>query len=380
MAILDQYLEYRSALNIWKTVPPILLVLGTLGNVLTIIVLMRGRSRSSSTGMYLIALALSDLLVLWAGLLRQWIIHMFDMDVRHLSATGCKINIFLVYFGTQCSSWLLVALTSERFIGVWLPHKLKQGCTSRSACAIISLIVACIMLLNVHWLFGMGDQTIVNNNVTYELKCNPMYDNYEEFLALIWPWIDLCIFCLVPFTLLFTGNISIITRVLIIKHKTRTRVAPPSRSTGAKHADKTSQMAAMLLTLNAVFCVCVTPISIYLIGEPHWLKTIETHHEEAVLTLWWAIVNSFMYLNNTLNFVLYFLSGSRFRREVKALFCGGQALSLFVGATLTRAAPLSTAMRSINTANTENTNCIPSSTISVLHSPSPNPQQVGSNT
>ncbi|XP_053395950.1 neuromedin-U receptor 2-like [Mercenaria mercenaria] len=366
MDTLNQYSEYRNALRIWKSVPPMLLVLGTLGNLLTIVVLMRSKSRMSSTALYLSSLAVSDLLVLWTGLLRQWINYMFDVDVRHFSVAGCKIHVFLVYFATQCSSWLLVAVTSERFIGVLLPHKVKQGCTTRIAIVTISIIVGSLMLLNVHWFYGMGASVTVYNNITYQFKCSSIYDHYYDFLGFEWPWIDLCIFSLGPFTILLIGNISIIVRVLVSKHKTRTRIAPLNAGLGVNRSGKTSQLTVMLVLLNVVFFTCTIPISIYLIGEQEWLRTLETYHELAILRLRWAVVNLFMYLNNAINFILYFLSGSRFRQEVKSLFCGGRSNALFGTGTAARVWPGSAAMRSRSTLKSEQTNCEPSSNISVL--------------
>lgn len=366
MDILNQFPEYKHAVKIWKTIPPILLVLGTVGNVLTIIVLIRSKSRTSSTAMYLLALAVSDLLVLWTGLLRQWIKYMFDIDLRHFSETGCKIHVFFVYLSTQCSSWLLVAVTLERFVGVWLPHKVKQGCTPRIAAVIICLVVVCLMLLNVHWFYGMGMYTILHENVTYQFNCNPVYDHYLDFVGFKWPWIDLCVFSLVPFTILLLGNISIIVRVLVSKHKTRRRIAPLNTAASVQKDDKTTQLTLLLVMLNLVFFICTIPISIYLIGEPKWIKKLETYHDLAVLRLWWAVVNSFMYLNSATNFILYFLSGSRFRQEVKSLFLGGQTRLLFGGLTTMRIGTVSTPMRTMNPPNTENTSCDPPSNVSVL--------------
>ena len=338
--LLGQYSEYRHAVRIWKTIPPIFLVLGTLGNLLTIVVLMRSKSRLSSTALYLSALAVSDLLVLWLGLLRQWLIYMFDIDVRHLSEAGCKIHIFLVYFATQCSSWLLVAVTSERFIGVLLPHKVKQGCTTRTAVVTISIIVGCLILLNAHWFYGMGETEVVFSNVTYVFKCDSIYEHYYEFLGFKWLWIDLCVFSLVPFTILLIGNVSIIVRVLASKHKTRIQIAPSNGGTGAvRRSDKTAQLTAMLVLLNIVFFVCTLPMAIYLIGEPKWISKLKSYHEFAVLRLWWSVVNSFMYLNNAINFILYFLSGSRFRQEVKSLVFGGRARPIFGAGSATRVGP-----------------------------------------
>ena len=78
----ETFPAYKAGIFIWKTVPPILLVFGTCGNVLSIVVLTGKSIRKSTTGLYLIVLTFSDLAVLYTGLLRQWIIYLFEFDVR----------------------------------------------------------------------------------------------------------------------------------------------------------------------------------------------------------------------------------------------------------------------------------------------------------
>lgn len=86
-----------------------------------------------------------------------------------------------------------------------------------------------------------------------------------------------------------------------------------------------SQLTLMLITVSVVFILCSTPMSAYIIGQPFWEKSAETNQEYAVIRLWWTIVNMLAYLNNSLNFVLYFLSGSKFRQQVKMFFCQRQS-------------------------------------------------------
>ena len=79
-------------------------------------------------------------------------------------------------------------------------------------------------------------------------------------------------------------------------------------------------MTAMLCTLNTVFFITTLPISIYNIGYTYWYSTTDPH-VIAKLELWWSVVNMLMYTNNALNFLLYSLSGSRFRKELKRVLC-----------------------------------------------------------
>jgi hypothetical protein len=55
---------------------------GTFGNVMTVLVLstMPGGSRSTVT-VYFSALAVSDLVLLYTGLLRHWLIYMLNIEV-----------------------------------------------------------------------------------------------------------------------------------------------------------------------------------------------------------------------------------------------------------------------------------------------------------
>ncbi|KAH3735340.1 hypothetical protein DPMN_041831 [Dreissena polymorpha] len=55
----------------WRVIPPILISIGTIGNVMTIFVLLR-QKKMKSTAVFLFALALSDTLVLFCALLPEW--------------------------------------------------------------------------------------------------------------------------------------------------------------------------------------------------------------------------------------------------------------------------------------------------------------------
>ncbi|KAH3874342.1 hypothetical protein DPMN_037584 [Dreissena polymorpha] len=52
---------------LWKIVAPLFFTIGTVGNILSIIVLTRRNTRKSSTAVYLTALSLSDLIVINTG-------------------------------------------------------------------------------------------------------------------------------------------------------------------------------------------------------------------------------------------------------------------------------------------------------------------------
>lgn len=318
------YTEYKAGLIIWKLVPPILILLGTVGNCLTIVVLTRRSIRTSTTSLFLTVLAFSDLLVLYSGLLRQWIIYLFDTDVRKLSEVGCKLNIWLVYSSLDFSAWILIAVTLERVISAWLPHKARTVCTKLSATAFLISIGVLILCLNSHLMYGMVFKYSYDENGNSELtKCTEINESYYTFFNITWPWIDLCAFCVIPFVVIVIGNALILFKVIQSQKKANSRIVPSVQARSRQHASssygKHSSMTAMLFTLNIVFLFSTSPVSIYNIGYTYWADNV-SEHRYAQLDLWWAIVNMLMYTNNSLNFLLYCLSGTKFRAEVFRLF------------------------------------------------------------
>ncbi|XP_060576933.1 C-C chemokine receptor type 1-like [Ruditapes philippinarum] len=320
----EYLLEEKVGILIWKIFPPVMIVLGTVGNSLSIIVLTRKSIRSSTTAVYLTVLAFSDLIVLYAGLLRQWIIYLFDVDIRKLTEFGCKINIWLVYSSLHFSAWILIVLTMERVISAWLPHKARTLCKRKSAIALVNCLGVFILGLNSHMLYGMVFKYSFDDdgNLQYA-KCVEIDENYDVFFNKTWPWIDFCAFCFIPFSVILIGNALILIKVLASRRKVISQVVP-IRKDGRDHLagrkTKQASMPVLLFTLNIVYLLSTSPVSIYNIGYTFWIKNAN-QQETAVLDLWLAVVNIFMYVNNSLNFFLYCLSGTKFRREVRRIIC-----------------------------------------------------------
>jgi len=65
--------------------------------------------------MYFVLLAVFDVLVLYTGLLRNFIHKLFDFDIRSYSSINCKVHVFLTYTFMDISAYILVAVTLNRY-------------------------------------------------------------------------------------------------------------------------------------------------------------------------------------------------------------------------------------------------------------------------
>ena len=259
-------------------------------------------------------LAFSDILVLYTGLLRQWIYYTFDYDIRQFSAIACKIHLWFVYTCLDLSAWIIMALTLDRVIATWWPFRARRLCTRTCAMKVVATFVFFLLIVNSHFLYGMANKTHRDSNgtVVEEEKCVPVYEDYLKFLVNVWSIFDLLNLCLIPFSVILVGNICIVVKLM----KNQRRLAIRRRSSSAA----APSLTVMMLILSTVFLITTLPIGVYITGDNYWGQT-EEPQSLASLKLWWAIVNMLMYTNNCVNFLLYCLSGSRFRKEAKQLFC-----------------------------------------------------------
>ncbi|ESO90968.1 hypothetical protein LOTGIDRAFT_122346, partial [Lottia gigantea] len=121
-----QYAEFRISKLLLLYVPPILIILGTFGNLFSFIILRRRPMLKVSTYFYLASLAIADSLVLYIGLLRMWINELTGIDAQDLTNWLCKLTCVLGYVCSDFSVWLIIAVTVERYIVVCHPFKANQ--------------------------------------------------------------------------------------------------------------------------------------------------------------------------------------------------------------------------------------------------------------
>lgn len=107
--------------NLWMYIGSIVLLLGIVGNSLTLCVLCRRRMRKLIIGIYLITLTTSDFVTSITAVLRMWMYVFFDIDYFAASAPFCKSFTFLQNFSKLCSSWMVVTITVERTLLICRP-------------------------------------------------------------------------------------------------------------------------------------------------------------------------------------------------------------------------------------------------------------------
>ncbi len=293
---------------------PMLILTGTIGNGLSFAIMMRKTMRNTGFCFYLATLAISDTVQLYT--FGMWYIVIgITHSVLDISVyANCKLDYFLNAYSHQYSAWVMVAVTVERFISVYFPFKTKTLCTVRNAKLICGGLAVILFMLCCPNLLPQSREVTRWGPYSW---CEPKIGgNLFVFITKVWPMLNIVIYGLLPSAVMIVMNVMIVTK---IRKNTKTGLHDSG------HSKKSHQLTISLLVVSTTYVVLTLPHGFYVIY-------IENDYENNVYlysnSKMFAVLNLCMVFNHAINFVLYCLSGDRFRRELVKMFCSNIKLNI----------------------------------------------------
>ena len=293
---------------------PLSVLLGVFGNVMTLTIVHRLRTRRSSLDPYFMALAMADLCFLFARPFALWVDMIIGFPVSSLHDAICKLGNFAMNASAGISAWIVVVMTTQRALSVVWPHRVNALCTQSRSWKMILVIVVLFCLTYSHMLYGFR---VVG---TYYRRCSVISRSYELFILNVWPKIDMFIFSVVPFVCLSISN-----SVLIVKLRASVKsVSDQLATSDIQQASRVTSANSVTLTaiiVSLTFVFLTLPLALYntvifAIGRSHTSETRD------LLIFIGNIVYYLGDINFCINFYLYCLTGKKFRNEFKIIFCG----------------------------------------------------------
>ncbi|KAL8608005.1 hypothetical protein ACOMHN_023821 [Nucella lapillus] len=309
--------EYRAAMVIWKICPPFIILMGVFGNIATVFVMHRIKDDNSSQHAILMVLALSDLSFLCTKAAYRWMVYAFQLDLRLLHTVLCKVMFWMSNVSGTTSAWLVTCVTVQRTMAVLWPHRMRVMCTVRRTWVVIATLVLSACGLCSHMLVGM--------DISKENRCQTIPGAYRYFYVVIFAWVYSGMVSIFPIICQFVCDI--ILSVTLFR-------AVSSSSSVAHNTDnrkKTAYMTTvMILAVSCAFLVLTLPFCVYLIWSSYVYIVIRQHPLTIPsVQLVYAIMNQLWYTNSAINFFLYILTGTKFRKEFMSwIRCGAQSPSI----------------------------------------------------
>ena len=293
---------------------PIIVVFGTFGNVMTIIIMNQLRKTVSSMSVYFTALAVSDLLFIYTEAMRTLIVKNLSYDYFTISTAACKIGMFLLYNMGVTSPWILVTMTMQRAVSVLWPHRVNVLCTRRKSIFTVMGIVLFIACIHSHFLYGADLVHFRNGTFTF---CVPSTTKYKQFLGDVWSWVDLLIFSILPFLFLAISNGLLVKKLAASVREANLKLSAGQRGQAKRREKKATSVTLTLVIVSITFIILCLPFSLYVLLNDFVLEKIpdENLFSRSIKQFIYGMVNLLWYCNSAVNFYLYCLTGSKFRAE-----------------------------------------------------------------
>ncbi|XP_045139070.1 FMRFamide receptor-like isoform X2 [Portunus trituberculatus] len=303
-----------------RVLVPLVLVVGVVGNSVTIIVLTRRQMRSS-TNFYLTALAISDLL---------YLVFIFSLSIRHHPGMNqphhwlywhyFRYALWLTDASSSTSIWLTVTFTIERYIAVCHPIKGKVICTeSRALRVIVAVFVLCFTLTATtphEWVILMNtDPDSGQSHLALAYSSLGSNTTYKK----VFYWFTAVMFILLPLVLLAVFN-SFLIHIVKQSRATRRTMTNTASERDSHSQSQENKITIMLIAVVLLALLCQLPVAVLLLYQSFYESKPSSTSYYIELGLG-NIFNLLAAINAACNFVLYCAMSDKYRRTFLRTFC-----------------------------------------------------------
>ena len=285
---------------------PVLVPIGLIGNTLSLLVMLKPNNRKMSTCIYMAAISINDNIMM-CGCFHDYLVSV--LHIHKWNPIECKINVFMTLFSLQNCTFLILAMTLDKYIAIKWPHKAATYSTPRRAKIISVGLYICVFIYTIPPFFlssVLGDQC-----VAYGIS---------SILSRVYSWFSFVLNAVIPFTMLIHMNYVIVKTV----RNSRKMFRSNDIDTGLKTRQRTmktaeNQVTIMLLLVTTLFFVLLFPTYFRFIYLSFAERDSPLGYARAVLIFQ---VSFKLYATNSgINFFLYCISGQKFRNDLKEILC-----------------------------------------------------------
>ncbi|KAG5449258.1 hypothetical protein CSKR_100651 [Clonorchis sinensis] len=314
-----------AAVWLYSVVPPILLLIGIPGNLISFVIWSRRiTSTLGSTSLFLSAMSLTDAYVLLHGCSRQWSIGLSNRQFDLRTFLGCKCPLFLFTFSSDLSTWIIVLLCIERVICTWQPIKFRQICRLRNGSVALALTIIVLAGVNLHFFWTV---------LVIADSCDPKAE-YNEF-ASYWHYLDFAIYSFVPLALMLILNSTIILRIQMTQKSMKRTGASTDNSVtirsqhdmkpSANHSRATARSMRILRTVSCMaichFTLTMPIVLHFLFQDKFCLTTSGDFLSQCDLVE--VLVVSLQMTNHMVHFFIYSFTSSVFVADLRRMLDDG---------------------------------------------------------
>ena len=214
---------------------------------------------------------------------------------------------------------LLVLMSFEKCFAVYFPLKSKTVCTVKTAKWATGFVGVMLAVYDLVYFFLQESQI---DKISGYTKCIVVKEYWN--INLICYTVDSVLYSFGPFTLMFMTNFAIVFKFMTAKCKSNQNSS--TESTNQAIVKVATRGTTMVVTVSVTFILLTAPSGVeYAVKSLMDLGSVPEFR---------VLMNLTMYLNHSINGILYCIVGSRFRSELFKLICGNENLQRVSVSTL----------------------------------------------
>ncbi|XP_038643917.1 probable G-protein coupled receptor 139 [Scyliorhinus canicula] len=292
---------------------PTLAVIGVPINLVTIVILCRGKcGLSKCVTYYLVAMAAADLLVVIIDLILRhipvlyWKQFSFVYDIH-----VCNIHAVVLYATTDCSVWFTVSFTFDRFVAICCQKWKDKYCTVKITLVVLGTVTVLSCLKNVFWYYMLSPRYwLINFPWFCEVRSGVMESQFWATIEFLHNIVTPC----VPFILILFLN-SLTIRHVLVSSRARRRLRNHSSGESMRDPEMESRRKSIILlfVISANFMLLWTMFMVYSIWWRMWVLGYESvRFPDFVLEMGFML----QLLSCCTNTCIYAVTQTRFREQL----------------------------------------------------------------
>ncbi|XP_048376285.1 probable G-protein coupled receptor 139 isoform X1 [Stegostoma tigrinum] len=297
---------------------PILAIVGVPANLVTIIILSREIcDLSKCVTRYFVAMAVADLSVLVFDVIFYEIKDYYFPNLFFNYTPICTLSIVLNMVSVDCSVWLTVAFTFDRFVAISCQKLQIKYCSAKTATRVIGIVCSVSILQTVPTYFAFEPREIIDNR---PWSCSVKASFYKLPLWIAYWWMEIILTPFLPFVLILFFNVLTI-RSIVQTNRIRRRLRGNDKD--LRHNDpqmvnrRKSMIILMAISGNFIILWIVTLVT-YLLVQFTDAKLLVANYNDP-----FTILEQTGYMLRTLscctNTFIYAVSQRKFKDELKKL-------------------------------------------------------------
>ncbi|XP_078271824.1 putative G-protein coupled receptor 139 [Rhinoraja longicauda] len=260
-------------------------------------------------------MAVADLMVLTFHVILYQIINGYFPYSFFNYTSVCKVNLTLLFVSLDCSVWLTVAFTFDRYVAICHQSLRPRYCTERNATVAIVVVLCSSVVENIPYYFIYEPREVIGN---VEWACYVKSSFYTTHIWTVFLWVETILAPFAPYVLILLLN-SLTIRHIILANRVRSGLR--GNSSTAKNTDPETEnrrkSIVLLLAISGSFILLwMVNLICFICVQFTDTQFLEANYNEPFTI---AELSGYMlkFLSSCTNTFIYAVSQRKFREELK---------------------------------------------------------------